>query len=153
MKVKEIEERTTALIIPILEKEGLELWDVEYVKEGKDYYLRAYIDKDGGVNIDDCVNVSRALEAELDKEDFLQEAYTLEVSSPGLTRQLKKTNDFVRCIGRRIEIKTFQPVNGSKEFEAVLSDADDEKITVDTGESSLTIERSNLAGERLCFEE
>jgi len=153
LKVKEIEEKTTALIIPILEKEGLELWDVEYVKEGKDYYLRAYIDKDGGVSIDDCVDVSRALEAELDKEDFLQDAYILEVSSPGLTRQLKKTNDFIRCKGRRIEIRTFQPVNGSREFEAVLGEADDEKIMVDTGDAALTIERSNLAGVRLCFEE
>ncbi len=153
MKVKEIEERTTALILPILEKEGLELWDVEYVKEGKDFFLRAYIDKDGGVNIDDCVNVSRALEAELDREDYIQEAYTLEVSSPGLTRQLKKTNDFVRCTGRRIDVKTFQPVKGSKEFEAVLTGADDEKITVMIQDEEVTIERSNLASVRLSFEE
>ncbi|MBR3538591.1 MAG: ribosome maturation factor RimP [Eubacterium sp.] len=154
MKVKDIEEKTTALILPILEKEGLSLWDVEYVKEGKDMYLRAYIDKEGGVTIDDCVNVSRALEEELDREDFISEAYILEVSSPGLTRQLKKTKDFERCVGKRIEVRTFQQVKGLKDFEAVLLDGNDEEIRIKTDdEEEISIARGNLARVRLCFVE
>ena len=116
MKKSEIEDRTRELILPILEKEGLQLWDVEYVKEGQDMYLRAYIDKEDGVTIDDCVTVSRALESELDREDFIPDAYILEVSSPGLTRPLRKTVDFTRSIGKLIEVKTYQPVNGQKGF-------------------------------------
>ena len=90
MKRTEVEERTESLVLPIIEAEGLDLWDVEYVKEGSDYYLRVYIDKPDGVNIDDCVTVTRALNEKLDAEDFIEEAYILEVSSPGLTRKLKK---------------------------------------------------------------
>ncbi len=155
MKKTAIEDKTKELLLPILEKEGLELWDVEYVKEGQDMYLRAYIDKEAGVNIDDCVTVSRALEAELDREDFIPEAYILEVSSPGLTRPLKKTVDFERSIGKLIEVKLYQPMEGKKEFEAVLKAADEDRITVETenGGESLTIDRSNLAKARLCYVE
>ena len=153
MKKAEIEERTKELLIPILEQNALELWDVEYVKEGQDMYLRAYIDKAEGVNIDDCVTVSRALEAELDREDFIPEAYILEVSSPGLTRPLKKTVDFTRSIGRLIEVKTYQPVNGKKEFEAVLTYGDDERIEVELEGETISIDRSNLAKARLCYVE
>ena len=153
LKKSEIEERTKELVLPIVEKEGLSLWDAEYVKEGKDMFLRIYIDKEGGVTIDDCVNVSRGLEAELDREDFIDEAYTLEVSSPGLTRPLKKTVDFTRSIGRLIEIKTFQPVNGRKEFEAVLTYGDDDRIDVKVDEETISIDRSNLAKVRLCYVE
>ena len=153
MKKSEIEEKTKELVLPILEKEGLSLWDVEYVKEGKDMFLRAYIDKEGGVTIDDCVTVSHALEAELDREDFIIEAYTLEVSSPGLTRPLKKTVDFTRSIGKLIEIKTYQPVNDRKEFEAVLTYGDDDRIDVELDGETISVERSNLAKVRLCYVE
>ena len=156
LKKTEIEEQTRELIIPILEEHHLELWDVEYVKEGQDMYLRAYIDKADGVSIDDCVTVSRALEKELDREDFIAEAYILEVSSPGLTRPLKKTVDFTRSIGKKVELKLYQPVDGpvfGKEFEAVLLEADDDIIRVDTENGELQIERSNLAKARLCYVE
>ena len=89
-KKEDYESRTEALIRPILDRLGFFLWDVEYVKEGADHYLRAYIDKENGITIDDCVEVSRALSDELDREDFIDEAYILEVSSPGLGRALKK---------------------------------------------------------------
>ena len=95
-KRENYEAKTEELLTPILERMGFELWDIEYVKEGADYYLRAYIDKPGGIMIDDCVDVSRALSDELDREDFIDDAYILEVSSPGLTRALKKDRDFER---------------------------------------------------------
>ncbi len=153
MKKSEIEEKTKELLLPILEQNHLELWDVEYVKEGQDMYLRAYIDKKNGVSIDDCVTVSRALDAELDREDFIREAYNLEVSSPGLTRPLKKTVDFTRSIGKLIEVKLYQPVDGRKELEATLLAGDDETIRVQTEQGELTIQRSNIAKARLCYVE
>ena len=153
VKKAEIEERTKELLLPILEREGLELWDVEYVKEGKDMYLRAYIDKQGGVDINNCVTVSRALEQELDREDFIPEAYILEVSSPGLTRPLKKTVDFERSIGRLIEVKTYQPIEGRKEFEGILKAGGETTIDLETDGTLLHIERSNLAKARLCYVE
>ena len=153
MKKTEIEEKTKELLLPILEENSLELWDAEYVKEGQDMYLRVYIDKPEGVSIDDCVTVSRALEKQLDSRDFIPEAYILEVSSPGLTRPLKKTVDFTRSIGKRIELKLYQPVDGRKEFEAVLIYGDDDVVKVETEKGECNIERSNIAKARLCYVE
>lgn len=153
MKKTEIEEKTKELLLPILEENSLELWDAEYVKEGQDMYLRVYIDKPEGVSIDDCVTVSRALEKQLDIGDFIPEAYILEVSSPGLTRPLKKTVDYTRSIGKRIELKLYQPVEGRKEFEAVLTYADEDMVKADTGKGECIIQRSNIAKARLCYVE
>ena len=94
MSRKDIEAKTEALLMPILDEFGFELWDVEYVKEGSEYYLRAYIDKEGGITIDDCVDVSRKLSDKLDEDDFIDSEYILEVSSPGLGRTLKSDRDF-----------------------------------------------------------
>ena len=110
-KRSEYEQRAEALLEPIVEANNFELVDVEYVKEGSDYYLRAYIDKEGGITIDDCELVSRAFEEKLDKENFIKDSYVLEVSSPGLTRPLKKEKDFARSIGKLIEIKTYKAIN------------------------------------------
>ena len=107
-KHTEIENKTEALVLPIIEENGFELVDVEYVKEGANWYLRVYADKEGGINIDDCVLISRALEAKLDAEDFIEDAYILEVSSPGLGRPLKKEKDYLRSIGKSIDIKLYQ---------------------------------------------
>ena len=96
------ETRTEALLQPIATAQGVEIYDVEYVKEGSDYYLRAYIDKAEGVSIVDCENVSRALSDALDREDFIPDAYILEVSSPGLGRTLKKDRHLARSIGREV---------------------------------------------------
>ena len=160
MKKTDVEERTKELLLPILDEGGFELWDVEYVKEGKDLYLRAYVDKTGGIMIDDCVDISRALEKKLDEEDFIPDAYILEVSSPGLTRPLKKTNDFTRSIGKRIELKLYTaltegPFSGQKEFEADLVSASDDLITVQGPDqkegSNLEIKRDNIAKANLAF--
>lgn len=157
MKKADIEARTKELLLPILEGK-YELWDVEYVKEGKDLYLRAYVDKKGGIMIDDCVDISRALEKKLDEEDFIPDAYILEVSSPGLTRPLKKTNDFVRSIGKRIELKLYKALSegafsGQKEIEADLVSASDELITVKDpdGDETFEIKRDNIAKANLAF--
>ena len=104
-KKEEIESGTEALLEPILDEFGFELWDVDYVREGKEYYLRVYIDKEGGITIDDCVDVSRRLSDELDAKDFIDDAYTLEVSSPGLGRKLVKEREFAKSIGRDVDIK------------------------------------------------
>ena len=153
MKKSEIEERTTELVMPIIEEGGFELWDVEYVKEGPDFILRVYADKEGGIGIDDCVAISRKLSDKLDEDDFIKEAYILEVSSPGLTRPLKKDKDFERSIGRLVEIKLYSAVNGSKEFEAKLKGFDEKTVTVSSEEETITIERSNISSIRLAFVE
>ncbi|MBQ7481377.1 MAG: ribosome maturation factor RimP [Lachnospiraceae bacterium] len=129
-KKEDYESRTEALIRPILDRLGFFLWDVEYVKEGADHYLRAYIDKENGITIDDCVEVSRALSDELDREDFIDEAYILEVSSPGLGRALKKDKDFERSIGQSVDIKTYKPIDGLKQMTGVLLSYDKDSIEI-----------------------
>ncbi len=152
MKKAEIEEKCTQLVIPIIEAGNYELVDVEYVKEGADYYLRVYADKDGGINIDDCVEISRALEKKLDEEDFISDAYILEVSSPGLTRPLKKEKDFERSIGKKIEIKLYKGIDGLKEFEGILKDFDKDSVTVLTDDEEMKLSRTEISMIRLAFE-
>ncbi len=139
------EQKTEELLLPILEREHFELWDVEYVKEGSEYYLRAYIDKEGGITIDDCVLVSRELSDLLDQADFIPDAYILEVSSPGLNRTLKKDREFDRCIGRDVEVKTYQAVDGTKVFTGKLLSFDKEKITISDAEGNRQFDRSEIS--------
>jgi len=140
------EQKTEALLAPIMERNGFELVDVEYVKEGSNYYLRAFIDKEGGITIDDCEIVSRELSDLLDVEDFIPEAYFLEISSPGLGRQLKKEKDFARSIGEDVEVKLYQPLNKQKEFEGVLVSYDEENIVLGISENeTMTIPRAGIA--------
>lgn len=146
------EARTEALLSPIAQANGVEIYDVEYVKEGADWYLRAYIDKPEGVNIIDCENVSRALSEALDKEDFIPDAYILEVSSPGLGRTLKKDKHLLKSIGEEVEIKLFKPVDKCKEFAGVLTGFDEKQITILEGEISRTFERSEIALIRLALD-
>lgn len=143
------EQKTEALLQPIAEANGVEIYDVEYVKEGSDYYLRAYIDKPEGVNINDCENVSRALSDVLDKEDFIQDAYILEVSSPGLGRALKKDKHLEKSIGREVEIKLFKPVDKCREFSGILDSFDAESITILEGDSRRSFLRPDIALIRL----
>ncbi len=156
MTKKEIEATCEELVLPIIEEHGFELVDVEYVKEGSSYYLRVYADKEGGITINDCVEVSRALNPKLDAYDKeFKDPYILEVSSPGLLRPLKKDKDFARNIGKMIEIKLFKPLENSKvkEFEAELKEYDEKTITVLTEEDEeAVIERNNLALVRLAFD-
>ena len=142
---EDYESRTEALILPILDRNGFELWDVEYVKEGSDYYLRAYIDKEGGITIDDCVTVSRALSDELDKDDFIQDAYILEVSSPGLGRALKKDKDFERSIGQSIDVKTYKAIDGVKEFTGELVSYDKDSLVIKCEDEEKSFARTDVA--------
>ena len=129
-KRESYEAKTTELIQPVVEANGVELFDVDYVKEGSDWYLRVYIDKEGGVTIDDCQNVSRAFNEILDRENYIDDQYIFEVSSPGLTRPLKKEKDYEKSIGRMIEIKLFSPVDKSKEYSGVLKEYDKDTVTI-----------------------
>lgn len=153
MKKTEIEQHCTELVTPIIEENNFELVDVEYVKEGADYYLRVYADKEGGININDCVLISRALEEKLDEADKVKEAYILEVSSPGLTRPLKKDNDFKRNLGKLVEVKLYRAVNGFKEINGILEDYSDSTITINIEEDneSIVLIRKEISMIRLAF--
>lgn len=136
-----------------MEAHGFELVDVEYVKEGGNWYLRAYIDKPGGIAVDDCEVISRALSDQLDEEDFIEESYILEVSSPGLGRPLKKEKDFARSIGQEVELRTYRAVNRQKEFTGILSAYDKESITLELeNEETLVFDRADVALVRLAFD-
>jgi len=151
-KGKTYETQTEELLKPIVDSMGIEIYDVEYVKEGSDWYLRAYIDKLEGVDIIDCENVSRALSDKLDEADFIDDAYVLEVSSPGLGRALKKDRHFEKSLGEEIELKTFKPIDGSKEYTGILEAYDDKTITVTIDEESKQFNRTDLASVRLTFD-
>lgn len=146
------EARTEELLKPIVEAAGVEIYDVEYVKEGSDFYLRCYIDRDGGVNIQDCETVSRALSDQLDAEDYIEDAYILEVSSPGLGRPLKKERDFERSLGEEVEIRLYKALNKQKEFTGILKAYDKETVTIETAEGELVFNRSDIALIRLAFD-
>lgn len=153
MKKADIEKRTEELVMPIIERFGYELWDVEYVKEGSDYYLRIYADKEGGFTVDDCEAVSRALDPLLDEEDYISDAYILEVSSPGLTRKLVKDRDFERSIGRLIRVNLYKAIDGEKSFVGTLKAFDNDNLSVEiTADNTFTIPRNNISLVRLEFE-
>ena len=141
------EEKTAALAEPVLRENGLSLYDVEYVKEAGNYILRLYLEKESGVTIDDCVTVSRALSDLLDREDFIPDAYTLEVQSLGLGRALKKDKDFRRNLGEIVELRLYKPLEkGLRELTGVLRDFDQKTVTIETEDGeSLTIEKKNLS--------
>jgi len=147
MSKREIyEAKAEALVLPLVEANNFELVDVEYVKEAGTWYLRVYIDKEGGININDCELVSRAFSEILDKEDPIEDAYILEVSSPGLGRPLKKDKDFVRHLGDEVEVRTYKPINKQKEFVGLLDAWDKETVTLqlENGET-MTIARADIA--------
>ena len=140
------------MVLPIIEEHHFELVDVEYVKEGADWYLRVYADKEGGINIDDCVLISRALEAKLDAEDFIEDAYILEVSSPGLGRPLKKEKDYLRSIGKSIDIKLYQAKENQKEFTGILKEYSSDHIILTIDEEDVTFETKGIAMARLSLD-
>jgi ribosome maturation factor RimP len=133
---KKIEEIVTEIVLPIAQKHSYELVDVEFIKEGANWYLRVYIDKPGGIHIDDCQIVSHELSEKIDKIDPIEQSYFLEVSSPGLERPLKKDRDFEKYSGELVEMKLFQPVDGRKVFEGELQGLKDNIISIkqDNGE-------------------
>ncbi len=153
MKRTEIEKRCEDLVMPILNEHHFTLWDVEYVKEGSNYYLRVYVDKEGGITIDDCVTVSRALEVKLDEEDFIEDAYILEVSSPGLGRPLKRERDYERSVGQEVDIKLYKALNGQKEYSGLLKAYDENTVTIEYEDGSEEcFERPTIALIRLAFD-
>lgn len=149
---EEYETKASALLEPIAQANGVSVYDVEYVKEGADYHLCAYIDKPGGVNIQDCENVSRALSDALDEEDFIADAYVLEVSSPGLGRALKKDKHLQSAIGEDVEVRLFKAIEKRKEFSGVLERFDAESITILEGETERTFQRADVALIRLAVD-
>jgi ribosome maturation factor RimP len=151
VKREDIEKRTEELVMPILDSGGYMLWDVEYVKEGQDMYLRVYADKEGGININDCVDISRSLETKLDEEDFIKDAYILEISSPGLTRKLKKERDYLRSIGKRVDVKLYKASDGLKEFEAELKSFDEGVFVFALEDKDITINEKDISSLRLAF--
>ena len=147
------ETQTEHWITPILERNNFELVDVEYVKEGSTWYLRAYIDKEGGITVDDCEIVAREMNEILDREDYIEDSYVFEVSSPGLGRPLKKEKDYIRSMGKELEIRTYRSMNGSKEFYGVLTGYDDDTVTIQTDEDKkLTFAKTDIALIRLAFD-
>ncbi len=147
------EARTEELILPLMEEFGFELVDVEFVKEGDTKYLRTYIDKDGGITIDDCEKVARRMNDLLDEEDFIEESYVFEVSSPGLDRPLKKEKDFIRNMGKEVEIRTYRALEGQKEFFGTLSGYTEDTVTIVTEEEETkTFEKKEIALIRLAFD-
>ena len=143
---EEYEAKTEALLIPLVEEKGFELVDVEYVKEGSTWYLRAYVDKPGGITINDLESVSRPLSDLLDEKDFISDTYVLEVSSPGLGRPLKKDKDFDRNIGVEVEIHLYRAINGQKQYVGFLKAYSKEDITIeDENGNETVIDRVNVS--------
>ena len=144
-KKETYEAKATAMLEPICAANGVEIYDVEYVSEAGEWYLRAYIDKEGGVTINDCEAVSRAFSDALDADDFIEDAYYLEVSSPGLGRALKKDSHLQKSIGQEVEIKTYKPIDKVKEFSGILKSFNDKEITVETDGKDITFNRQDIA--------
>ena len=147
-----ITQTVAALAKPIVEARGCSLWDVEYVREGADYILRVAIDKEGGVDIDDCEAISRAMDPILDEKDPVPGSYHFEVCSAGLERALKRPGDFERFMGSPITVKLYRPYNGLKELPCVLRGYEDGKLTVESGKETITFEKSQVALVRLRVE-
>ena len=152
-KKESYESRVEAYLLPLMEENNFELVDVEYVKEAGTWYLRAYIDKEGGIAVDDCEVISRKLSDWLDKEDFIDDSYILEVSSPGLGRPLKKEKDFTRRLGEAVYIKLYRAIERQKDFSGILTayDADTVTIRYEDG-SENTFNRKDIALIRLAFD-
>ena len=149
MKVTEIVAQFSQ---PIVEQHGCELWDVEYVREGSERFLRLYIEKEGGVDITDCEAISRAVDPILDEKDPIAESYHFEVCSAGLERALKRPGDFERFMGSPVMVKLYRPVNGMKEIPGVLRGYDEGRVTVEAGKETYTFEKSQVALVRLRVE-
>ena len=146
------EQKAEALLSPIVEARGFELVDVEYVKEAGEWYLRGYIDKPGGITVNDCEAVSRAFSDKLDEEDFIEESYIMEISSPGLDRPLKREKDFARSMGKLVEIRTYRPIDKQKEFCGELTAYDSNSVTIDEDGAARTFDRKDIALIRLYIE-
>lgn len=149
MKVTDI---VTQFAQPIVEENGCKLWDVEYVREGSERFLRIYIDKDGGVDIEDCERVHRAIDPVLDEKDPIAESYHLEICSAGIERALKRPSDFAQFMGSAVLVKLYRPKNGLKEIPGILRGYEEGRVTVEAGKETITFEKSEVALVRLRVE-
>ena len=149
---EEYEKKAEALLAPIVEQAGFELVDVEYVTDAGNWYLRGYIDKPGGITVNDCEAVSRIFSDKLDEDDFIEDSYIMEISSPGLDRPLKKDKDFARSMGKEVEIRTYRPIEKQKEFSGRLTAYDDNSVTIDEDGSLRAFDRKEIALIRLKIE-
>ncbi len=146
------EKRAEALLAPIVESRGFELVDVEFVKEAGCWYLRGYIDKPGGITVNDCEDVSREFNERLDEEDFIEESYIMEISSPGLDRPLKKEKDYQRSLGKLVELRTYKPLEKRKEFCGILTAYDEETVSVEEDGEIRIFSKKDIALIRLAIE-
>ena len=144
-----VTERVRLLAEPVVEAQGCELWDVEYVREGSGWFLRVYIDKEGGVDIADCEAISRTLDPILDEADPIPDSYTFEVCSAGLERILKRPGDFERFLGADVLVRLYRPRDGAKEFAGVLAGYQDGDVTVTVGDTPVTFTKAEIAQVRL----
>ena len=149
---EEYEQKTEAILTPIVESRGFELVDVEYGKEAGTWYLRGYIDTPGGITVNDCEDVSRAFSDILDEQDFIEDSYIMEISSPGLDRPLKKEKDFKRSLGKLVEIRTYRPIEKQKEFCGILNAYDSNSVTIDEDGTERTFDKKDIALIRLAIE-
>ena len=147
-----VTDQVTEFAKPVVEAQGCSLWDVEYVREGSERYLRVYIDKPGGIDIDDCEKVHRALDPILDEKDPIAESYHFEVCSAGLERALKRPSDFAQFMGSAVLVKLYRPRNGLKEIPGILRGYEDGCVTVEAGKETITFQRSEVALVRLRVE-
>lgn len=152
MAYNKTEKEVLALLEPIVQEKNIGIWDLEFKKEGKDYFLRVFLDKEGGISIDDCEFVSRALEEKLDEEDPISQAYMLEVSSAGLDRIIKYDFHFEKCMGKKVDVKLFAPLNGQKEFTAVLEDFRDGTVTLTYESETISLSQDKISQLRLTVE-
>jgi len=139
------------MVTPYLNEHGFELVDIEYIKEGSNWFLRIFVDKDGGIDIDECGRISEYVSEQLDKNDPISGAYFLEVSSPGAERPLKKPEDVVKAIGKQVFMTTYEPIDGSKEFEGLLVSFDGEQAVVRVGKKQHTLPYAKVASARLAI--
>ena len=147
-----ITEQVAQFAQPIVEANGCTLWDVEYVREGSERFLRLYIDKAGGIDIEDCERVHRAVDPILDEKDPIAESYHFEVCSAGLERVLKRPSDFAQFMGAAVLVKLYRPRNGLKEIPGVLRGYEDGRVTLEAGKETITFEKSEVALVRLRVE-
>ena len=152
-KKENYESRVEKYLLPLMDEHHFELVDVGYVREAGTWYLRAYIDKEGGIAVDDCEVISRKLGEWLDKEDFIDESYILEVSSPGLGRPLKKEKDFIRSMGKDVDVRLYRQIDKQKEFTGALSAYDENTVTLTMEDGSLMVfEKPDIALIRLALD-
>lgn len=147
--MNKIARKVYELALPAAKRQGVEIWDVEYLREAGQWFLRVYIDKEGGIGIDDCERFSRELDPILDEADPISESYVFEVSSAGAERELKRPSDFERFIGSNVEVKLYRGVDGRKDYTGTLKSYDDGAVTIDAAGMALRFEKDNVAQVRL----